>query len=106
VNSRRAGYAGESQARALLASRDWSDIQRRSAGERGDDFKATDPHAVRWSIEVKSVKVADVGRFLKQARANCGPLPWMLMLHVKGIQTSDWLVFRNRGTGNRWEVWR
>lgn len=104
MNARRCGYRGESAARLLLEKRGWTDIQRRAAGEKGDDLKATDPHGQRWSVEVKAT-VAYQPRYWEQAVKNCHGLPPMLMWTPKD-RTGDWLVKRNRDGKTGWEVWR
>lgn len=102
MNSRRAGYNGENEARKLLLSRGWTDVIRRSSGEKGSDLRATDPDGQRYSIEVKYTD-AHYSKHWKQCKKNAidDGLPPMLMWRPKNVGSNNWLVLRDK----HWEVW-
>lgn len=109
MNSRKAGYEAERRARKLLAERGFTDIVRRSSGERGDDIKATSPEGVRYSVEVKCRSSIQPEDFWRQCRDNAATAKRkpMLMIRPKGRNcgTGQWWVLRAVNGKMRWELW-
>jgi hypothetical protein len=99
--SRRKGRAGESEAKNLLLDRDW-DVADLTAGCSTEDFWATDPDGVTWSVEVKNRKVISIPQFKAQAVKNAGKKPWMLMIKLEGL--GEWLIVRKGMKSTVWKV--
>ena len=98
--SRRKGRAGESEAKNLLLDKDW-DVADLTAGCSTEDFWATDPQGVTWSVEVKNRKVISIPTFRNQAITNAKKKPWMLMVKLEGL--GEWLIIRK---GKKSTVWK
>ena len=90
--SRDKGRRGETRARHILESRDYS-CEDMSAGRSSCDILAIDTRGTVWSVEVKdhlSIKPRD---FRKQARANAKRgTKWMVMCHWP--DSRSWVVER------------
>jgi hypothetical protein len=83
------GRAGQLAARHLLQDRDWA-VHELNAGTSIADFVAISPTGCTYSVEVKNAVSMNVRAWRKQAVAQAGRLPWMLLCKVDG--TGSWLV--------------
>lgn len=99
-STRAKGRRGESEAKNLLASRDWI-VGDLSAGLSTEDLLATDPGGKVWAVEVKNT-AAITQAHRKQAieQAKNRRASWMLMSKIAG--TSSWLIQRQ---GEKPAVW-
>lgn len=89
---RRKGAKGQSEAKALLADRDWI-CDQITAGIAAADLIATDADGKTWAVEVKNcagILPAHKKQAMEQGKSR--RLPWMLMSHIEG--SSSWLVQR------------
>lgn len=89
--SRNKGRAGQLAARHLLQDRDW-ECHELNSGTSVADFVATDQDGKSWSVEVKNAVLMNIRAWRKQAVAQSGRLPWMLVAKIDGTQS--WLVLR------------
>jgi len=84
--SRAKGRKGQSEAIALLESRDWicGDL---SAGISSEDILALNPDGKAYAVEVKNCVSINVRAFIKQARANAQTRKgarWMVAARIDG----------------------
>jgi predicted RecB family endonuclease len=99
TDSRAKGRKGETTARLLLESRDYT-CEDLSAGRASCDILAIKDGVVH-AVEVKDQVSIRMYDFRKQARANAKKgVRWMVMAHICG--TRSWLVERQ---GERPCVW-
>jgi len=96
---RNKGRAGQLAARHMLEDRDFV-VHELNGGTSVADFVATDSDGRTWSVEVKNAVSMNVRAWRKQAVAQAGKLPWLLVCKVDG--TKSWLVLRQ---GERAAVW-
>ena len=95
ASQRSKGRKGQSDAMALLASRDY-DCGDLSAGLSTEDILAIDPDGKVWACEVKNQISINVRAFKKQAIENAAKRKkarWMLMCRIDG-SSGAWLVLR------------
>ena len=91
-SQRSKGRRGETQAKELLTDRDYTILADTSAGVSQCDLLAQCPEGKVWAVEVKNTKSINVSAHRKQAIAQSGKLPWLLLCKIDG--TSSWLVLR------------
>jgi predicted RecB family endonuclease len=99
-STRAKGRRGESEAKVLLLSRDWT-VADLSAGLSSEDLLAIDSDGKTWAVEVKNtsaIMTAHREQAMQQAKAR--KAPWMLMSKIAG--TSSWLIQRQ---GKQPVVW-
>ena len=90
--SRDKGRRGETTARHILESRDYS-CEDMSAGRSSCDILAIDTRGTVWCVEVKRRDVIPVKDAREQAIRNTKRgTRWMVMCHIQG--TRSWLVLR------------
>ena len=95
ASQRSKGRKGQSEAMALLTSRDW-DCGDLSAGLSTEDILAIDPEKGIWSVEVKNQIAINVRAFRKQAVSNASKRrngKWMVLCRIDGY-SGAWLVLR------------
>jgi predicted RecB family endonuclease len=95
ASQRAKGRRGQSEAVALLESRDWlcGDL---SAGISSEDILAVEPGGRLYSVEVKSQMSINVPAFRSQAIRNAAKRKksnWMVMARIDGY-SGAWLVLR------------
>ena len=97
------GRRGQSEAKELLTSRDWS-VAELSPGMRAEDFWACDLAAgCTYSVEVKNtISITKAHRTQAQNQAARVRLPWMLMSKIAG--TKSWLIQRQYERPVVWHV--
>jgi len=102
--SRTKGRAGQTQARQLLESRDWTcgDL---SGGIESEDLLAIDGDGNTWAVEVKNTASINVRAHKKQAmtQATKRRAKWMLMCRIDGY-AGAWLVMRQGCNPVVWSV--
>ena len=105
ASQRAKGRAGQSEAMALLTSRDW-DCGDLSAGISSEDILAIDPDGVTWCVEVKNQISINVRAFKKQATENAAKRKkarWMLVCRIDR-SGGAWLVLRQAMTPVVWSA--
>ena len=103
ASQRSKGRKGQSEAMALLTSRDW-DCGDLSAGLSTEDILAIDVDGVTWCVEVKNQISINVRAFKKQAVDNAKKRRngrWMVLCRVDGY-SGAWLVLRQAMTPIVW----
>jgi len=96
---RQKGRRGQLEARHLLTERDWQ-VHELNAGTSVADFVAISPTGTTYSVEVKNAVSMNIRAWRRQAVAQAGKLPWMLLCKIDG--TASWLVLRK---GERAVIW-
>jgi Holliday junction resolvase-like predicted endonuclease len=98
--SRSKGRRGETQAKHLLESRDWT-VHDLSAGLKSCDLLAADPFGKIFAVEVKATTtISTAHRTQAMIQGKASKLPWMLMSKIHGA--GAWLVQRQ---GTRPAIW-
>ena len=99
-STRAKGRRGETEAKALLSSRDWV-VADLSAGLSTEDLLSTDPDGKVWAVEVKNTAtITQAHRKQAQEQGKKRRAAWMLMSKIAG--TSSWLIQRQ---GEKPAVW-
>jgi hypothetical protein len=90
--TRSKGRRGETEAKLLLANRDWI-VADLSAGISSEDLIAVDPDKNAWAVEVKNtLAISTMHRKQAQEQAKKRKAKWMLMSKI--ANTSCWLIQR------------
>lgn len=103
AKERSKGRRGETEAKLLLESRDWS-VADLSAGLMTEDLLVTTPDGTSYCCEVKNTKTCQWAYYVAQAKrqAKARKLPWMLMIRIAGYP-GTFVVLRE---GEQPVVWK
>lgn len=100
--TRNKGKAGEREAKALLASRDWI-VHDLENGMQNADMLASDQNGIVWSVEVKNcASIQSAHRKQAMEQASRTRTRWMLLSKITG--TSSWLVQRQNERPVVWHL--
>ena len=81
-STRDKGRRGESEAKRLLAEKDWEILADTTAGLATGDLIAQSPDGFIYDVEVKNRVEIHVPDFVGQAMKNAGKKRWMVMAKI------------------------